>query len=161
MFNQFHYLKKNISGLITGIAGICLVLGNAGHANAHDAGAVLGQSPTFVGVAIASCFDDGNGAPDHLIARIRDNSPPVPNLLTSVHVFKNNQVVISTDAVSGDADPSPFVALHQGGGAYFMIASKTGVGERDFDAEFHCNAADGTHTGTDISVSQFGEAMVQ
>lgn len=155
MFKRFRYLKKNIPGFAV---GACLLLGHAVQTHAHDAGAVLGDSPTFVAVGIASCFDDGNGPADHLIFRIRDNSPAVPDLLTSLHVFKGNQVANTTDAISGDADYSPYVSLHQGPGAYFLIVSKTGAGERSFDVEYHCNAADGAHTGTDISVSQFGEA---
>ncbi len=146
---------KILSGAITS----ALLVGLAHNAMAHEVSNIaLGQSATFVGAALVSCFDDGNGSPNHIITSIRDNSPPVPGLLTTLHVSKGGQVVNTTDAVSGDADYSPSVVLRQGSGPYFLIASKTGIGERSFDVTYHCETANGTHTGTDISVTQYGEA---
>ena len=104
-----------------------------------------------------SCFDDGNGPAESLTAQIRDNSPVVPGLLLNLHIFKGNKAVSISDTVSGDADYSPFVTLHGGPGAYFLIVSKTDVGERAFDLTWHCIAADGVHTGNQIAVTQFGE----
>lgn len=134
------------------------ICGYAGIAGAHGAGATMdaeGISRTFTGVALVSCFDDGNGPAENLIARIRDNSPPVPGLLTNLQVFKDNKAISITDTVPGDADYSPFVTLHGGPGVYILIANKTDVGARTFDLEWHCNTVDGIHTGTEISVTQF------
>lgn len=125
---------------------------------AHGAGATLdseGISRTFTGVAQVTCFDDGNGPAENLIARIRDNSPPVPGLLTNLQVVKGNKAISITDTVPGDAGFSPFVALHGGPGVYVLIVNKTDIGSRAFDLEWHCNTADGIHTGTDIAVTQF------
>ncbi len=134
------------------------MLGYAVSSSAHGGGATMdiaGASRTFTGVVLVSCFDDGNGPAENLIARVRDNSPQVPGLLVNLQVFKGNKAINITDTVSGDADYSPFVTLHGGPGVYFMIINKTDVGARSFDVEWHCNTIDGIHTGTDISVSQF------
>lgn len=148
--------KKSAVGCLTGLS---LFLSSIGLVHAHGAGAVMdadGDSRSFTGVAFVTCFDDGNGPADNLIVRIRDNSPPVPGLLTHVSVFKGNKSVSISDTVSGDADYSPFVTLHGGSGVYFLIVSKTDAGARSFDLEWHCNTADDIHTGTDIGVTQFG-----
>ena len=135
------------------------LLGYAAYSSAHGGNGITmdaaGTSRTFTGVALVTCFDDGNGPAENLIARIRDKSSPVPGLLVNLQLFKGNKAVNITDTVSGDADYSPFVTLHGGPGVYFMIINKTNVGERTFDVEWHCNTADGIHTGTEISVSQF------
>lgn len=154
MLKRLRYQKKNVSCFV---AVVCLLLGNAGLVHAHGGGAVLGDPRSFTGVAVVSCFDDGNGPAENLIVRIRDNSPAVPGLLTNVHIFKGNKAVGISDTVSGDADYSPFVTLHGGPGAYFVIVSKTDAGERAFDLEWHCNTVDDVHTGTDIAITQFGE----
>jgi len=146
-------IKKTLFGL-----SLLVASGYASLISAHGGGATMDLaniSRTFTGVVLVSCFDDGNGPAENLIARIRDNSPPVPGLLVNLQLFKGNKAINITDTVSGDADYSPFVTLHGGPGVYFMIINKTDVGERSFDAEWHCNTVDGVHTGTDISVSQF------
>ena len=151
---QYRFLSKfSISLFIT----LCL-LSYAASSSAHDAGATMdaaGISRTFTGVAIVTCFDDGNGPAEKLIAQIRDNSPSVPGLLVNLQIFKNNKAVSITDTVSGDAEYSPFVELHGGNGVYFVFVNKTDVGARDFDLTWHCLTEDDIHTGTEISVSQF------
>ncbi len=151
---QNRIIKKFTAYLIM----ILCTLGYAASSNAHGGGATMdiaGIFRSFTGVVLVSCFDDGNGPAENLIARVRDNSPPVPGLLVNLQVFKGNKAINITDTVSGDADYSPFVTLHGGPGVYFMIIDKTDVGTRAFDVEWHCNTVDGVHTGTDISVSQF------
>lgn len=154
MFKRYRYLKKNVPGFA---AGVCLLLGYAAFVHADGGGAVLGDPRSFTAVAVVSCFDDGNGPAESLTAQIRDNSPIIPGLLLNLHVFKGNKAVSISDTISGDADYSPFVTLHGGPGAYFVIVSKTDVGERAFDLEWHCNTVDDVHTGTDIAITQFGE----
>ncbi len=151
---KIQLIKKITTGLVLVVA----MLGYVTTSSAHGGGATMdiaGVSRTFTGVVLVSCFDDGNGPAENLIARVRDNSPPVPGLLVNLQVFKGNKAVNITDTNSGDADYSPFVTLHGGPGVYFMIINKTDMGTRSFDAEWHCNTIDGVHTGTEISVSQF------
>lgn len=153
---QLQFLKKKAIRILTAMA----MLGYAVIGNTHGGSAILdgeSVSRTFTGVAFITCFDDGNGPAENLIARIRDNSPPVPGLLTNLHVFKGNKAVSISDTIPGDADYSPFVTLHGGTGVYFIIVSKTNIGARAFDLEWHCNTVDGVHTGTEIAVTQFGE----
>ncbi|SER70873.1 hypothetical protein SAMN05421690_10576 [Nitrosomonas sp. Nm51] len=145
--------KFSISFFIT-----VYLLGYAAGSSAHGGGATMdaaGISRTFTAVVLVTCFDDGNGPAENLIARVRDNSPQVPGLLVNMQLFKGNKAVSITDTVSGDADYSPFVTLHGGPGVYFMIVNKTDAGARSVDVEWHCSTVDGIHTGTEISVSQF------
>lgn len=152
---RLQFLRKIFTSIF--VAG-CM-LGFATFSSAHGGGGIVmdaaGVSRTFTGVVLVTCFDDGNGPAENLIARIRDNSSPVPGLFVNLQLVKNNKAVNITDIVSGDADYSPFVTLHGGPGVYNMIINKTDVGERNFDVEWHCNTVDGIHTGTEISVSQF------
>lgn len=140
------------------IAAVAVLLGQVGFASAHTEGAVMdpaGNKASFTALALVTCFNDGGGDADHIIARVRDNSPAVPGLLVSLQILKGGRAINVTDATSGDADFSNFVALHGGGGGYQLMANKTAIGARDFEVEFHCNAADGTHTGTNTFVQQF------
>ena len=154
MMMQSRFLKKlSIS--------ICMVMCMSGYAtigSAHSGSATMdpeGISRTFTGLAFITCFDDGNGEPHHLIARIRDNSPPVSGLLTNLQLYKGDQAVSISDTISGDADFSPFVTLHGGPGVYWLIVNKTNKGARSFDIDWHCNTITDVHTGTDIGVAQF------
>ena len=126
--------------------------------NAHGGSATLdpaGASQTFTGLAQITCSTEGSEPTDHLLARIRDNSPPVSGLLVNLQIYKGNRAISITDTVSGDAEFSPFVSLQGGDGVYYVMVNKTNVGQRGFDLEWHCTAASGSHTATDIGVLQF------
>ena len=114
-----------------------------------------GNRESFTGLARISCFDDGNGAPEMLVARIRDSSAAVERLLVSVQILKGTRAISISDNVSGDADYSPYISLSGGQGTYYVIINKTAAGSRVVDLEFHCLAADTAHTGTDIIVDQW------
>lgn len=148
---QTKFLNK---ALIT--AFIIFTVGYAGISSAHTAGATLGAERSFTGVAFVNCFDDAGEVADSLIARIRDDSPPVSGLLVNLQIFKNERSIVISDTVSGDADYSPFVKLQGGGGLYAISVSKTDEGARTFVLDYHCNSADDSHVGTDIDVTQFG-----
>jgi len=153
---QSQSLKKTASRIFLAIG----LLSYAALSSAHNAGATLdpnGNSRSFTAVAFVTCFDDGNGPADNLIARIRDNSPPVPGLLVNLQVFKGDKANSITDTVSGDANFSPYITLQGGTGTYWIMVNKTDVGARQFDVEWHCNTRTGVHTGTEIGVRQFGE----
>lgn len=114
-----------------------------------------GNRESFTGLARITCFDDGNGVPEMLVARIRDSSEPVDRLLVSVQILKGTRAINISDNISGDADYSPFISLSGGQGTYYVIINKTAAGSRLVDLEFHCLAADTAHTGTDIIVDQW------
>lgn len=125
---------------------------------AHSGSAIMdenGESASFTGLGRITCFDDGNGTPASLIARIRDNSPPVAGLLVNVQLLKGTRAISITDSVSGDANYSPYVSLAGGQGTYYIILNKTAAGVREIDLEWHCLAADTSHTGTDIIGDQW------
>jgi hypothetical protein len=135
-------------------------------ASAHTARATMdprGISATFTALARVTCFDDGNGLPDALQVRLRDNSPATPGLLVSVQLLKGKQAVSITDITSGDADYTLPLQLQGGAGVYTMMINKTAAGPRDIDIEWHCVTAehdhekghDSGHTGTEILVDQF------
>lgn len=94
---------------------------------------------------------------DFLMAQIRDDTPPVPELKVNLQLVKGRQAGNTTDPISGDGGAegfSPPIVLRAGEGAYKMIANKTGFGQRVFSVVYHCMRNDNFHTGTEIQVDQ-------
>ncbi len=149
-------MRTKFLNKISMAAFIVFTIGYAGISSAHTAGATMGPERSFTGVAFVTCFDDAGEEADSLIARIRDDSPPVPGLKVNLHIYKNGKSIVISDTVSSDADYSPFVKLQGGKGVYVLSVSKTDEGARTFVIDYHCNAADDSHVGTDIDVTQFG-----
>lgn len=151
---MFHIpFKKTLSGMIS-----IVMLAYPGLSNAHDAGATMDPNGTvaaFTGYALVTCFDDGNGPADHLIASVKDLSPPQDKLLVNLQIIKGNRAISTTDPVSGDANYSPEVKVHGGNGVYLLLVNKTKAGVRSFAVSYHCMTANNLHTGTDIVVNQF------
>lgn len=137
---------------------IVAAAGYATLSGAHGGSATLdyeGTSRIFTGLARVTCTSTDNEPTDHLLARIKDKSAPVPGLLVNLQIYKGQRAVSITDTVSGDAEYSPFVSLKGGNGVYYIMVNKTDAGERSFDLEWHCTAASGSHTETEIGVLQF------
>ncbi|MBX3617083.1 hypothetical protein [Nitrosomonas sp.] len=151
---MFHIsLKKTLVCMVS-----TMMLGYAGLGSAHDAGATMDPSGTvaaFTGYALVTCFDDGNGPADYLVASVRDLSSPEDKLLVNLQIIKGNRAINTTDPVSGDADYSPEVKVHGGNGVYLLLVNKTKAGVRSFAVSYHCMTASNAHTGTDITVQQF------
>lgn len=153
---QFKRLNRKglTSQLITAIALFGLIQSS----HAHDAAATMdsvGNSATFTGYGFVTCFDDGNGSADKLVASVKDLSPPVPGLLVNLQILKGNRATNVTDPVSGDGIGSPSISVKGGNGVYFIMVNKTAAGARNFSIEYHCMTANDVHTGTDIGVYQF------
>ena len=143
---------------ILAMAGIIIMAGYAATISAHGGGAALdpvGNKATFTALARVTCYDDGNGPADNLVAKIRDNSPPVPGMFVSLQLLKGSKAISITDITPGDAEYSQSVSLQGGNGVYYMMANKTVAGIRNFEVEWHCMTANNAHTGTDIIVDQF------
>ncbi|MCG7755672.1 MAG: hypothetical protein LZF63_03320 [Nitrosomonas sp.] len=135
-----------------------ITLGYASVSGAHDAGATMdpnGTVATFTGYALVTCFDDGNGPTDNLVASVKDTSLPQDNLLVNLQIIKGNHAISTTDPVSGDGNFSPEVRVHGGNGVYQLLVNKTKEGARSFVVSYHCMTASNAHTGTDIVVQQF------
>ncbi len=136
---------------------LLIAAGYADITSAHSGGGTIdaaGTNASASDLAVVTCFDDGNGAPHHLAAQVKDSSNPVSGLLLSLHLQKGNQMTTSTDTVSGDANYSPLIMLNGGAGVYYMSVTKSNAGSRIFDVIWHCVTNNGDHTGTDISVVQ-------
>lgn len=124
----------------------------------HDVAATMdpaGNSAIFTGYGFVTCFDDGNGSADKLVASVRDHSPPVPGLLVNLQILKGSRAMSTTDSVSGDEASSPAATINGGNGVYFILVNKTAPGARNFSIQYHCMTANDVHTGTDIGVYQF------
>lgn len=142
------------------IASIALMtmLGYASLSRAHDAGTIMDPSGTvaaFTGYALVTCFDNGNGPADHLLASVRDLSRAQDGLLVNLQIIKGNRAISTTDPVSGDGNYSPEVKVQGGSGVYLLLVNKTKAGARSFAVSYHCMTADNTHTGSEIEVQQF------
>ncbi|WP_292917330.1 hypothetical protein [Nitrosomonas sp.] len=140
------------------LAALMVLLGCVNLSKAHEAGTVMDSGGTvagFTGYALVTCYDNGNGPADHLLASVRDLSKPQDGLLVNLQVIKGNRAISTTDAVSGDASYSPEVKIHGGNGSYLLLVNKTKAGARSFAVSYHCITASDTHTGTDIAVQQF------
>lgn len=138
-------------------ASILVAIGHTGVALAHQGGDVLdaaGNNESATNLATVTCFDDGNGPAEHLIMQLRDVSPSVPGLLTSLHIYKGRQITTITDNVSGDANYTQAVRLNGGNGVYYVSISHTQAGQRFYELIWHCETSGGAHTGTDAELLQ-------
>lgn len=137
---------------------LMLAFSAVGKVYAHGGGAVMDEAGTkasFTALARITCFDDGAGPAQFLVARIRDNSSALQGMLVSLQLLKGTRATSVTDLISGDADYSAFATLSGGNGTYQLIINKSKAGARSFDLEWHCLTATNAHTGTDIIVDQF------
>ncbi len=145
-------------GLLHRFIATVALFGLIQSSHAHDAAATMdpaSNSATFTGYGFVTCFDDGNGPADKLVASVRDHSPPVAGLLVNLQILKGNRAASVTDPVSGDGNGSPAISVKGGNGVYLILVNKTAPGARDFSIEYHCMTANDVHTGTDIGVYQF------
>lgn len=145
-------------GLLHRFIATVALFGLIQSSHAHDAAATMdpaSNSATFTGYGFVTCFDDGNGVADKLVASVRDHSPPVAGLLVNLQILKGNRAASVTDPVSGDGNGSPAISVKGGNGVYLILVNKTAPGARDFSIEYHCMTANNVHTGTDIGVYQF------
>ena len=126
---------------------------------AHESPRVVldpeGNNPGFLAYAEFTCFDDGNGVPDHLLISVKDFSPPQANLLLSAQIIGRFNAATTTDVTSGDSSSSPEVRIHEGVGPYQVLVTKSGPGAREFVLTYHCMTANNVHTGNGYVVRQF------
>lgn len=154
--NTNEYLTMNttkLTKILSTFFGAALI-GYAGILQAHSAGAVLGaagDNPSASALAEVTC---GAGS-SHLFADIEDLSQPEFGAYINLLLYKGTQTIGISDPEPGDGQPSPSISLQGGTGTYRMFLSKTNASPRAFEVTWHCEAADGTHTDTDIVVRQF------
>lgn len=146
--------------LIATMLAVSLLFGQSGISRAHEiAGPIdpVGNVPSFTAVAMVSCYNDGNGDADYLMASIRDlpSNPAVEGMFVNMSLFKGSKAISTTDVIPGDDNPSPSIKLNGGNGVYFMIVSKTKAGTRNVFVDYHCMTANNVHTGTDVALSHY------
>ena len=144
-----------VAKLTKPIMSLCFgtMIVHANLANAHSAGAVLGWSgnPTATALAEVICGPGTN----HLSADVQDLSSPEFGQYINLLLYRGVQAISITDPQSNDGQSSPAIKLQGGPGVYRIFLSKTGASQRAFELTWHCEAADGNHTETDIVVRQF------
>ena len=111
-----------------------------------------GNNPSATTFATVRCFDDGHGAPVHLLAAVQDTSGKADKLHLSFQLFKDRQTITVTDQNSGDGDGgwSQIIGLRGGAGIYHMALHKTNFGSRNFTVGWQCQAEGFVDTGTEI-----------
>ena len=125
---------------------------------AHEAAGTLGRKTKKAGgtdISVVSCYDDGNGAPDHLYMNVIDTRQPRNPAIISAQVVVPSTGAASgvvIDPVDGDAFPSAGITLAGGIGPYHIHITKTRsrkMGIEIYGLNFHCETATGVHTGTE------------
>ncbi len=138
---------------LTSTAVLLYLTTAAASVQAHTAGGPIdsnSNNASATDLAFISCYDDGNGPADSLFVQIEDLSPPVPGLLLSVQLRKQNQMTNTTDQTSADGKASAAAVLKGGNGDYFVSITKTAAGIRNFQINYHCETATRAHTGTEL-----------
>lgn len=136
------------------LLGTAILISAAGYGSvalSHTAGGPLdfsGVGASATDLVSVDCFNDSNGEADHLVAQVEDLSPPVPGLMVSLQITKDNKMINTTDTISSDGSASPAVNLHGGNGSYRISVNKTGPGVRNINVTYHCETSSNVHTGT-------------
>lgn len=132
-------------------------LGQADSVLAHDQSGSLGTAASAVDYYEVQCYNDGSGDTAHLYTQVINyttgaNVPKVSVqvLWTGAPVVKNNIASNTTDPINGDTVDSPIIRQSGANGWYYMSVNKTGAGSLVYDVTYHCQTADGSHTGTNI-----------
>jgi hypothetical protein len=131
-----------------------LALAAAVPAGAHSYVFTLGDAAGATHYFGVICSTDGGYETDHLYLQIQSQTPGGPAV--SAQVVKGAVATNTTDAVGGDATPSPGTRTRGGNGQYQVLINKAGAGAVSFAVTAHCLDASGTqHTGTDGVVYQY------
>lgn len=141
--------------LLTAIT-VLLGLACAEIAVAHEQAGAMGRKNLRAGggdILNVECFDDGNGAPDHLYVDIKDVRPLNPATVSVQVIMPSAGAVseITTDPVDGDSLASPGLKIVGGAGVYQINVTKSRSKKKGVEIyllNYHCETASGVHTGT-------------
>lgn len=141
--------------LLTAIT-VLLGLGCTEIALAHEQAGAVGRKNSKAGgtdMYTVSCFDDGNGVPEHLFVDVVDARPRNPAKISAQVMLPSTGAIseMTTDPGDGDAFPSPGLELAGGVGPYQIDVTKSKSGKKGVElyiVNFHCETAIGVHTGT-------------
>jgi hypothetical protein len=146
-------MKKTTKTLAT---ALLLILGYSELVIADTQPGAIGRKKSKAGGTdqyVVTCSDDGRGVPHHLYLELKDLRPRNPAQLSIQAMLPATGAVtpLSIDARDGDFFSSPGVTLVGGVGPYLFSVNKSRssvIGAEIYVAVFHCETADGTHTGT-------------
>lgn len=126
----------------------------AGLASAHTQSGALGSTANgnaATDIYSVSCYNDGSGVPTKIWLQVKDLAP----VLAPVISIKTATSGVSTDTVDGDANYSTAVtSVGASAKLSVMKSASTVKGSETYVAQFHCQTANGTHTGTDWAMTQ-------
>ncbi len=125
-----------------------------GHTTAHSVGNTIdatGTNASATDLYQITC----SGGTDYLIFQIEDRSAPVPGLLMSVQAYFDQRKIMTntSDSVSGDGKAGSGAQLWGGDGNYYLSASKTAAGTRQYNITVHCMSKT-DHTPEDVGILQ-------
>lgn len=138
------------------LAGFLVATGCAGPAAAHDySGGGLGPSSGATDYHVISCNDDGSGPPAFLSFQL-NAGPPVAAPLVSAQIQVPGRPLAGsvTDPQNGDVQSSRIIEVAAGEAAYQVTVDKAGPGKAGYSFSYHCETANGEHTGTDLVTLQ-------
>ncbi len=136
---------------------VLFAIGYAGVAAAHEQAGAIGRKNSRAGgidTYNVSCFDDGNGVPDHLYVDVIDTSRPrnPAQIFISAVSPANPATFTGVNPAPNDAGiPSPGMKIVAGVGPYDVSISKSRSRKKGVEIyllNFHCETAAGVHTGT-------------
>jgi hypothetical protein len=133
-------------------ASLVLALGHTDIALAHTQTGALGRSANATDLYLVECSTDVGGTTARLRARVLSRKSGLP--LVSVQTHKGSVATNRTDAVGGNPKFSTAGNNFGGDGQYLVLVDKAGKGAVTYTIDFHCQAGDGSHTGTDITTLQ-------
>lgn len=140
---------------INRLTGVVLSLCLAGAALAHEGSGTLGPSPTATDYLVVTCEDDGSGTPDYLLFQLKVGPPANgPTVSAQIQVPDKQIAYNVTDAVNGNLDGSREVEVKGGGALYHVTVNKSGAGNVSYFYTYHCETANGIHTGTVANTRQ-------
>lgn len=129
---------------------------------AHEQAGTLGRKNSKAAatdVFTINCYNDDEPNhrpefdPHHLHIEVFDNRPRNPGLISAQITQPTTGAAsdIVTDSVDGDLYPSAPAELASGSGPYQVVINKSKSKKKGIESYtliFHCESADGNHTGT-------------
>lgn len=166
-------MSQSIKKILLG----CLLVSLSNVALAHSQLGSLGKARSGAAAADiyqVDCSDDGSGKPGYLYFHVIDNLERDPKTKVtwtvipkiSIQAAKDGaKTAFSVDPIDGDKKYSKALALAKGAGSYLVTVRKAAalatckatakarcLGIDTYKVEFHCETADGFHTGTESTL---------
>lgn len=146
-------MKKTTKTLAT---ALLLILGYSELVSADSQPGAIGSKRSKAGGTnqyLVTCSNDGRGEPHHLYLEVKDLAPRNPAQLSIQAMLPATGAAtsLSIDWRDGDAYSSSGVTLVGGVGPYLLSVNKSRSNKRgaeQYVAIFHCETAEGIHTGT-------------